>query len=71
MTEYLNGPELHQLTGYARKQQQSDWLKERGMPHKLDNGRVIVSRIHVQAWLEGKHTFKALPHRASGPFSLG
>ena len=62
MTEYLNATELHQLTGYARKAQQGEWLKVRGIPHKLDNGRVIVSRIHVQAWLEGKHTISS-----SGP----
>lgn len=59
MTEYLNAAELHQLTDYARKQQQAAWLKERSIPHKLDNGRVIVSRVHVQAWLEGKHTISS------------
>ena len=59
MTEYLTGPELHQLTGYARKAQQGEWLKGRSIPHKLDNGRVIVSRVHVQAWLEGKHTISS------------
>ena len=47
MTEYLTGPELHQLTGYARKAQQGEWLKGRSIPHKMDNGRVIVSRVHA------------------------
>jgi hypothetical protein len=54
MTEYLNGPELHQLTGYARSAEQAAWLRFRSIPHKQDGSRVIVSRVHVQAWLEGK-----------------
>lgn len=56
MTEYLNTTELHQLTGYARKTQQAEWLKGQCIPHKVDGTRVIVSRVHVQRWLEGKHT---------------
>ena len=59
MSEYLSTAELHQLTGYARKAQQGEWLKGRGIPHKMDNGRVIASRVHVQAWLEGKHTISS------------
>jgi hypothetical protein len=62
MTEYLNPPEIHQLTGYARSGQQAGWLKERGIPHRQDGSRIIVSRVHVQAWLEGKHTISS-----SGP----
>ena len=56
MTEYLTPAELHQLTGYARTGQQGDWLKNNSIPHKRDGARVIVSRVHVQAWLEGRHT---------------
>lgn len=56
MTEYLNAAELHQLTGYARTAQQTAWLKSRSIPHRQDGARVIVSRLHVQAWLEGRHT---------------
>lgn len=59
MTEYLIPAELHQLTGYARKTQQAEWLKERAIPHKVEGSRVIVSRVHVQAWLEGKHTISS------------
>lgn len=59
MSEYLNSAELHVLTGYARKSQQAEWLKAHGIPHRVDNGRVIVSRVHVQAWLEGKHTISS------------
>jgi hypothetical protein len=54
MSEFLNQSELHQLTGYARPTSQASWLKEHGLPHRLDRGRVIVSRVHVQAWLEGR-----------------
>jgi hypothetical protein len=54
LTEYLNSQELHQLTGYARTGQQCEWLKSRGIPHKEDGRRVIVSREHVRSWLEGK-----------------
>jgi hypothetical protein len=54
MTEYLTPPELHSLTGYARATSQASWLKEHGIPHRLDGRRIIASRIHVQAWLEGR-----------------
>jgi len=54
MSEFLNQSELHQVTGYARPTSQAAWLKEHGLPHRLDRGRVIVSRVHVQAWLEGR-----------------
>lgn len=56
MSEYLSGPELHQLTGYARSGQQAAWLKFRSIPHRQDGARLIVSRVHVQSWLEGKPT---------------
>jgi hypothetical protein len=56
MTEYLPSPELHALTGYARATSQANWLKEKAIPHRLDGRRVIVSRVHVQAWLEGRNT---------------
>lgn len=59
MTEYLNQPEIHQLTGYARSGQQAAWMKDRCIPHRLDGSRIIVSRVHVQAWLEGKHTISS------------
>ncbi len=55
MTEYLTQAELHQLTGYARPTSQATWLKAKAVPHRLDGRRVIVSRVHVQAWLEGRN----------------
>lgn len=54
MSEYLPPPELHILTGYARSTAQAAWLAERAIPHRVDGKRVIVSRVHVQAWLEGR-----------------
>lgn len=54
MTEYLSPGELHSLTGYARSGQQAEWLAVKGIPNRLDGKRVIVSRVHVQAWLEGR-----------------
>lgn len=54
MTEYLSTQELHALTGYARSAQQAAWLKFRGIPHKPDGTRIIVSREHVRAWIEGR-----------------
>jgi hypothetical protein len=54
MSEYLSTTELHQLTGYARGAEQAAWLQSRSIPHRRDGSRVIVSRVHVQSWLEGK-----------------
>uniref|UniRef100_UPI00406C248D DUF4224 domain-containing protein n=1 Tax=Rhodoferax sp. GW822-FHT02A01 TaxID=3141537 RepID=UPI00406C248D len=54
LTEYLSNSELLHLTGYRRAGHQSNWLKERSLPHRTDGPRVIVSRVHVQAWLEGR-----------------
>lgn len=47
-SEYLSPGELHDFTGYARAGQQTAWLIERGIPHRLDGRRVILSRIHIQ-----------------------
>ena len=51
MSEYLSAKELHDVTDYARAAQQVAWLKFRGIPHKQDGTRVIVSRVHVQSRL--------------------
>jgi hypothetical protein len=40
MSEFLNNQELHTLTGYARPITQANWLKERGIVHKLIDRRV-------------------------------
>jgi hypothetical protein len=54
MSEYLAPQELHTLTGYARPTSQAVWLTQKGVPHRLDGRRIIVSRVHIQRWLEGK-----------------
>ena len=55
MSELRTPQERHELTGYARSGQQSEWMRERGIPHRVDGRRVIVSRVHVQAWLAGRN----------------
>ena len=38
----------------ARSATQSDWLKNKNIPFLLDGKRVIVSREHVRARIEGR-----------------
>lgn len=52
--ELYSAAELHRLTDAARAAAQAEWLKSHGIPHQLDGKRVIVSRVHVRAWLEGR-----------------
>ncbi len=52
--EYLDATELHRLTGAARAAGQAAWLAERAIPHRVDRKRIIVSRMHVRAWLENR-----------------
>ena len=54
VNEFLPQAELFTLTGYIRASAQAVWLKEHGIAHRLDGRRVIVSRLHVRAWLEGR-----------------
>jgi len=56
MIEYLENAEITRVTGETKPGQQAVWLKDRGIPHQVDGKRIIVSRIHVQAWLEGRPT---------------
>ena len=53
-TEFLSAVETHGLTGFARAAEQETWLKAHGIPHQRDGKRVIVSRFHARAWLEGR-----------------
>ena len=53
-SEYLTRTELHSLTGYARCAEQAAWLANKNIPHLLDGKRVIVSRVHVMARIEGR-----------------
>ena len=53
-SEYLTRIELHSLTDYARCAEQAAWLANKNIPHLIDGKRVIVSRVHVMARLEGR-----------------
>jgi len=52
--ELMQRDELRDLTGKAHAAAQAAWLAERGVPHRLDGRRVILSRSHVRDWLTGK-----------------
>ena len=54
MSEFLEPDELKRLTDCAQARKQDEWLTGQGIPHKVDRRRVIVSREHVRAWLEGR-----------------
>lgn len=54
MSEFLAPEEIKSLTDCAQSRKQDAWLTEQGIPHKTDRRRVIVSREHVRAWLEGR-----------------
>jgi hypothetical protein len=54
MSEFLSAQDLHALTGYARPGKQAQWLKDHGLPHRVDGARVIVASKHVTDWLEGR-----------------
>lgn len=53
-SEFLTREELRDLTGAGRAQAQARWLAEKGLPHRVDGRRVIVSRHHVRQWLAGE-----------------
>lgn len=52
--EFLQSAELRELTGFSRAAEQESWLRDHGLPHKRDGKRIIVSRFHARAWLEGR-----------------
>lgn len=54
VTELYDGAELLMLTGYSRAAAQVKWLRDRGIPHRCDGQRVLVSRHHVREWLQGR-----------------
>jgi hypothetical protein len=54
MSEFLSQSDLNTLTGYARPSKQTQWLKEQGIPHKVDGVRVIVTSRHATNWIEGR-----------------
>ncbi|QKV52360.1 DUF4224 domain-containing protein [Comamonas antarctica] len=52
--EYLSNQEISRLTGSSENRCKSNWLRGQRIPFKEDGKRLIVSRMHVQQWLEGK-----------------
>ncbi|MCJ0764152.1 DUF4224 domain-containing protein [Variovorax terrae] len=53
-SEFLAATELRDLTGFARSTAQIAWLQVKGVPHRADGRRVIVSRVLVREWLQGR-----------------
>lgn len=62
-SELLSPVEVRQLTGKATREGQCTKLAEFGLPFRRDGKRVLVSRIHMRDWLEGK----LLPKPGRGP----
>jgi len=52
--ELLSPGEVREATGRARFAQQVEWLNEHGIPHRVDGRRIILSRAHFRAWIEGR-----------------
>lgn len=52
--ELMSDAEVVHLTDASRAPKQSAWLAEHKIPHQVDGRRVLVSRFHVRAWLEGR-----------------
>ncbi len=52
--EFLAPDELGDLTGAKPVDTRENWLKEHGIPYRRDGRRLIVSRFHARAWLEGR-----------------
>ena len=52
--EFLSPEEVRQLV--RRGKNAPNELRALGIPHQVVRGRVLVSRYHVRAWLEGRQT---------------
>jgi hypothetical protein len=51
---FLDEAEQRALTGCARAAERERWLKDKGIPYRLDGRRFIVLRRHVIAWVENR-----------------
>lgn len=58
MSEYLDSRELKTLTDYTYRSRQTEWLRAKGIPFKLDGSRLVVAKTHVQNWIEGKQVIQ-------------
>lgn len=54
MSEYLSATEVRDLTDSARRAEQQRRLGELGIPFLVSGRRIVVSREHVRARLEGR-----------------
>lgn len=52
--EFLTRAEVRQLTGKAQARLQCAYLDAEGIPYKVRDGQVLVSRVHVRQWLAGQ-----------------
>lgn len=53
-SEFLSSKELTDLTGYRQTSGRTNWLARQGIPHRCNGRGVVVSRVHMRQWLEGK-----------------
>lgn len=53
-SEFLSSDELRELTDASRAGKQAAWLEENHVPYRHVGTRVLVSRMHIRAWLEGR-----------------
>ena len=59
MSDLLTHKEIAALTGKLWSRHQILWMAEMGIPHRVDGKRIIVSRRHVDAWLEGRNIVRS------------
>lgn len=52
--EFLRPDEIGDLTAAKPVDARERWLKEHGIPYRRDGRRLIVCRVHVRAWVEGR-----------------
>lgn len=54
MSEFLNEFDLYYMTHSLPVAKQVAWLKQHGVPFRLDGKRLLVSSYHARTWLEGR-----------------
>lgn len=70
-SEFLSDAEKRDLTGFTRGAEQARWLETQGIPHRLVGRRVVVSRVHVRAWLQGAEVVASAGPHWNVPFMAG
>jgi hypothetical protein len=51
---FLNDDELMRLTGMKLASRQALWLENRGIPHRIENKRVLVLCVDAAKWVRGE-----------------